>query len=196
MAVAVRVCGDAVGACQQDAPAVDSGMALFGSIATVKTQTAPAAFAAAFGYLEELFTPGSAAAERLHAIPPGETRRVELAGGAFALEQTYFSKRRAEGFFESHRNYIDVQAIFAGEECLEVIDVARASVKQAYQAERDLIVYEDAAGGTQLRLREGEAAVFFPTDVHMPGLKVSEEPGLVRKSVVKVPVAALQHRGE
>lgn len=169
-------------------------MAIFGSIATIKGQAEPAAFAAAFAYLEELFTPGSAAAKRLEAVPAGETRRVELPGGAFALEQAYGSKMRTDGFFESHRNFIDVQAIFAGEECLEVIDLARATVKQPYQAERDLIVYEDSAGATQLRLRAGEAAMFFPADVHMPGLRVSGAATLVRKSVIKVPVAA-QNRG-
>jgi YhcH/YjgK/YiaL family protein len=170
-------------------------MALFGSIATVKAQLAPAGFAAAFAYLEELFTPGSAAATRLMAIPAGETRRVDLADGAFALEQVYLSKRREDGFFESHRNYIDVQAIFTGDEAMEVVDRARAEVKQAYQPERDLVVYEDAPGVTLLRLRAGEVAVFFPADVHMPSLSPGAA-GLVRKSVIKVPVAAVGLRNE
>jgi YhcH/YjgK/YiaL family protein len=53
---------------------------------------------------------------------------------------------------------------------------------------RDLATYLDAADASQLRLRAGEAAVFFPVDVHMPSLRVGAEPALVRKSVVKVPV--------
>jgi YhcH/YjgK/YiaL family protein len=171
-------------------------MAFFGSIGTVRGQAAPAAaFAATFAYLEEVFRPGSPAAGRLEAVPAGETRRVDLDGGAFALEQAYFAKRRTDGFFESHRNYIDVQVIFSGEEVIEVVDLARTTEKQAYQPERDLIVYADVAGASPLRLRAGDAAVFFPADVHMPGLKVGDEPGLVRKTVIKVPVAALQNRG-
>lgn len=163
-------------------------MALIGSITTVQAQVPRAEiFAAAFDYLAEVFQPGSAAAKRLRALGIGETGRVELSGGAFALEQAYNSKVRADGFFESHRRYIDVQVVVEGEEVMELVDLARATVKQPYNPDRDLIVYADAAGSS-LRLGAGEAAVFFPADVHMPGLCVTCDPVLVRKTVVKVPV--------
>lgn len=167
-----------------------AGMALFGAIETLKRQAGLAEkFAATWAYLEDVFAAGSTAGERVRAIAVGETKRVELGGGAFALEQVYRTKARAEGFFESHRTFIDVQVIFEGEEEMEVIDRARAVVSEAYQAERDLVKYKDASGATVLRLKRGEAAVFFPADVHMPGLRGSEGEGrLVRKTVVKVPV--------
>lgn len=164
-------------------------MAYFGTVATVATQAAPAEkFAAAFAYLNDLFAPDSEAAARVRSVAVGETRRVELAGGAFALEQAYWTKTRPEGFFESHRKYIDVQVIFEGEEFMEVIDLAHAREKVSYDADRDLIVHADSADASQLRLRAGEAAVFFPADVHMPCLKTGPEKSLVRKTVVKVPV--------
>lgn len=179
-----------IGACQSRSGAVQCGMALFGTVETLKAQALPVArFAAAFAYLEEVFAPGGAAGARLRAVAIGETKRVELAGGAFALEQAYWSKARAEGFFESHRKFIDVQVIFEGAEEMEVADVSRFAVRQAYQVERDLITYEDAAGASVLRFRAGDAAVFHPADVHMPGLKGAGERMLVRKTVVKVPVS-------
>lgn len=165
-------------------------MALIGSIATVQAQVPRAdVFAAAFAYLTEVFQPGSAAAARLRALGIGETGKVELSGGAFALEQVYNSKVRADGFFESHRRYIDVQVVVEGEEIMELADIARMTVRQPYNPDRDLIIYEDATG-SGLRVRAGEAAVFFPADVHMPGLCVTRDPVLVRKTVVKVPVPA------
>ncbi len=164
-------------------------MAYFGSVETVAAQAAPREkFEAAFAYVRELFAPGSAAAERLRALGVGESNRIELAGGAFALEQVYRTKVRADGFFESHRKYIDVQVVFEGEECMEVIDLARATERQPYQGERDLIVYHDAPGASPLQLSAGQAAVFFPADVHMPALQGRGAARLVRKSVVKVPV--------
>jgi YhcH/YjgK/YiaL family protein len=166
-------------------------MALLGSIATVQAQVPRAdAFAAAFGYLAELFQPGSPAAVRMKAIAVGETNRIELAGGAFVIEQVYNSKVRADGFFESHRKYIDVQAVFEGAELMEIVDIARAVVRQPYNPERDFIIYEDCSETSALRVGVGEAAVFFPSDVHMPGLCVTREPAVVRKAVVKVPVPA------
>lgn len=164
-------------------------MALFGSVATVQAQVAPRdVFLNAFAYLDEVFRTGSSAAERVAKLPLGETHRVDLAGGAFALEQAYKSKARNDGFFESHRKYIDVQVIVVGEEVLEVVDVSRAKVNQPYVAERDLITYHDTAAATPVRLHAGEAAIFFPADIHMPGLRTGAEGAVVRKVVVKVPV--------
>lgn len=166
-------------------------MALIGSIATVRAQACPKEqFAAAFAYLDDVLRVDSPATARIRAMAIGVTQRVELAGGAFALEQVYTTKARTEGFFESHRKFIDVQVIVEGEEEMETVDVSRAVVKTPYQAERDLIVYEDASGATVLRLRAGEAAIFHPADIHMPGLGGSAIGRVVRKTVIKVPVAA------
>lgn len=168
---------------------MDSCMAIIGSIPTVRAQTLPAdKFTAAFAYLDELFTPDSRPAARMRGVQLGETKRIELADGAFALEQAYMSKPRAEGFFESHRKFIDVQVIFEGEEWMELVDVSSAVVKQDYLPERDLIVYDDAVPASLIHFRVGTAAIFYPADIHMPGLVGSGVRGLVRKTVVKVPV--------
>lgn len=162
-------------------------MALFGPISMLRSQCLPLEkCAGVIAYLDELF-PGKAASIRLNSIGVGITERVELADGAFALEQVYRSKVRREGFFESHRKYIDVQVVFEGEEQMEIVDLGRAKVRHDYDPQRDLIVYEDATGSL-LRLHAGDAAVFYPGDVHMPGLCGEGGPALVRKTVIKIPV--------
>jgi YhcH/YjgK/YiaL family protein len=164
-------------------------MAKFGKFSSLRRQILPSArFAAAFDYVAEALRPGSAVHQRILAIDAGVTERHELAGGAFALEQVYHAKPRPEGFFESHRKYIDVQVIVAGAEVMEVADIAGLSVSEPYVPERDLIKYADAAGASRLILRAGDAALFFPDDGHMPSLRIEGEPTLVRKTVVKVPV--------
>lgn len=164
-------------------------MALFGSIPVLRAQADPRGlFAPAFAYLEELFRTGSTAGQRLEAIGIGETHRVELAEGSFALEQVYRSKTRPEGFFESHRNYIDVQVIFTGAEWMEVIGIDRLAPREPYNATRDLFIYEDVASASLLHVTRGHAAIFYPDDGHMPGLSGSEPAALVRKTVIKVPV--------
>lgn len=163
-------------------------MAIFGTLATAQAQTSSTGqFAACFAYLDELFRDNSASATRLRSISVGETQRIELAGGAFALEQVYQSKAREKVFFESHRKYIDVQVVFEGEEWIEVMDLHHGTAQQPYDPKRDLLVYGDASG-SRLRMRTGDAAVFFPADVHMPGLCGSSGPALIRKTVIKIPV--------
>ncbi|MBX3748685.1 MAG: YhcH/YjgK/YiaL family protein [Opitutaceae bacterium] len=166
-------------------------MAIFGSLSTVRAQCRGLAyFDPAFAYLDELAKSGSPARKRLDALAAGESGRVELADGMFAIEQVYRSKPRAEGFFESHRKYIDIQVVLAGEELMEVAEIGHLPVKTPFDADRDVIIYGDFTGASVLRFRAGEAGVYFPADGHMPGLMGAGGPHLVRKTVVKVPVPA------
>ena len=163
-------------------------MAIFGSFSTVRQQLASdARFTAAMAYAAEALQSGSAVAQRIAGVAQGATEKTELSDGSFALEQAYLPRARPDGFFESHRKYIDVQVIVEGEELMEVAEVARLTVSDPYLLERDLIKYADLADASVLRMKMGDVAVFFPEDGHMPSLRW-RGPGLARKTVVKVPV--------
>jgi biofilm protein TabA len=164
-------------------------MALLGSIATVQNQ-APATptFGIAWRYIAELLRPESEVNRRIRALAAGESQKHELGEGVVAIEQAYLTKVRSEGFFESHRKNIDVQVVVEGAEILEVLDLVHARVEQPYDPDRDLIKYHDAAIGSVLKLQSGQAAVFFPADVHLPSLRIGADAVLVRKSVLKLPV--------
>jgi YhcH/YjgK/YiaL family protein len=164
-------------------------MSLHGSLDTVRAQAPKTAgFATAFAYFDELFQPGSPAHARVKGIALDDTIKTDLAGGAFVIEQAYPTRLRADGFFESHQKFIDVQVIFEGEELMEVADIARMTVKQPYNEKRDLVIYDDSTESSLLRVYARQAAVFFPCDVHMPTLRVRADPVNVRKCVVKIPV--------
>lgn len=164
-------------------------MAIFGPFSTVRSQVAAdPRFSAACAYVAEMLQPGSAAARRIAGIASGATERIDLAGGSFGLEQVYPPRARPDGFFESHRKYIDVQVIVAGEELMEVRDITALTIAEPYNPERDFIKYADIADAAVLKMRAGDVAIFFPEDGHMPSLHWRGT-GLVRKTVVKVPVA-------
>jgi YhcH/YjgK/YiaL family protein len=162
-------------------------MAVFGPLSTVRAQLAQdVRFKAAFDYVAEALNPASAVHARIGAVAVGATDRHELAGGAFALEQAYLSKPRAEAFLESHRKYIDVQVVVAGEEIQEVVDIARMTVDVPYNPERDLIKYHDFRDTSLLSARDGLVGIYFPVDGHIS--RAAGPAVLVRKTVVKVPV--------
>jgi len=69
-----------------------------------------------------------------------------------------------------------------------VTDISHLAVSQAYLEERDFIKYTDTTAASLLRMHPGDLAVFFPTDGHMTTLQPPDGPGLVRKTVIKVPV--------
>lgn len=167
-------------------------MALFGSLATVRTQLAGCpSFKTALAYVEEILRPGSPAHQRLLAVADGETGRVELGDGVFALEQAYLPKPRAEGRWEAHKVYIDVQVIVGGDELMEVTDVSRLKVAEDHTPAKDILFFEQNADGSVLRMRAGELAVFYPADAHKPSLATGGPAAQVRKTVVKVPVASV-----
>ncbi|HUL52234.1 MAG TPA: YhcH/YjgK/YiaL family protein [Opitutaceae bacterium] len=164
-------------------------MAMFGSCAAVRAQCAPfPELRAALDYAVEALTPGSETHARIAGLAGGTVHRHELGGGAHAIEMAYETKRRPEAFFETHRKFIDVQVMVAGEELMEVAPAARLTVVQAYEASRDLTKYADTDAASVLRARAADVAVFWPEDAHMPALAV-KRPQLVRKTVVKVPVS-------
>ncbi|WP_438479652.1 YhcH/YjgK/YiaL family protein [Oleiharenicola lentus] len=164
-------------------------MAIFAPFAQLSAQAAnDPRFTAAFAYVHALLAPGSEGRARIGAIEVGSSKKIDLAGGAFAIEQVYNTKQRPDGFFESHRNYIDVQVIVEGEELMEVEDIARLTVTQPFIEDRDFIKYAHTDLASVLKVRAGDATIFFPEDGHMPSLQW-KGPGVVRKTVVKVPVA-------
>lgn len=163
-------------------------MALFGSIAQLSAVLAPdPRFAPGFRYIQRCLDGRSPEAMRLRAMADGDVEEVVLEAGSVTFDQVYRTRPRAECFFESHRKYIDIQFVLDGEEIIDVIPISGLAVDEPYSAEKDVIKYADSAGGSRLRIRAGEAAIFFPEDGHMPG-QFASAPALVRKTVVKVPV--------
>ncbi len=170
-------------------------MALFGSLSTVRAQLAASpAFDLALDYVACVLRPGSPEAARIAAVPVGETLRVELGEGVFALEQAYVSKPAAQGRWEAHERFIDVQVIVTGRELMGVVDVAQLAVAEDFRPQRDLVFFAPFEGGSVLKTGAGDVAVFFPVDGHMPSL-ADGEPAKVFKTVVKVPVTGAARQG-
>lgn len=168
-------------------------MALFGSLSTVRAQLAPSdKFATAFAYVEACLRAGSPERALLDGLAAEQTQRVDLGGGVFALAQASMTLPAGVPTvpkWESHKAYTDVQAVIVGEEIMELTDVDNLKVAEDLRPAKDMLFYEGFSRHTTLRVAAGEVAVFFPVDGHRP-LVAASAPALVRKVVVKVPVAA------
>lgn len=165
-------------------------MALFGNLSTVRAQLVHrSVFDLSFAYLDDALKSGTAANKRVLGVALGESNRVELGEGAFSLEQAYLSKPRAQGKLESHIKYIDIQVLLAGEEIIEVGEIATLKLLENLTPAKDVIFYHDSHLLSPLRLSGlGATAIFYPHDGHMGGLAIGA-PVPVRKIVIKVPVA-------
>lgn len=103
----------------------------------------------------------------------------------FALVNEYTTKDVSEGKLEAHKKYIDVQFVAKGKELMGYAPLQSQTVIDPYNEQNDITFFN---GEKSFTLVEEEMfAIFFPTDVHLPGIKV-DEPAYVKKVVVKVKV--------
>ena len=116
--------------------------------------------------------------------------RYELNNGLFYMVQSYETKPVSEGKFEAHRKFIDLQYIADGKERHDAANISGLTVRDDYNAEKDIIFYNENAGSaccSTLILNTGFFAIYFPEDGHMPNLGISDNYENVTKVIVKIP---------
>ena len=111
----------------------------------------------------------------------------------YALIMRAHSKTAAEAQFESHRDYIDIQYLVAGDEALGVLPVGELAGATPYDPSKDVVFYATPARYPALRLPPGHFAIFFPPDGHQPMCQ-GDRPGPLHKVVIKVRVTTWEAR--
>ena len=120
----------------------------------------------------------------LMSLPPC---KIKVAGNDLTVNiQDITGKEEKDCKMESHRDFADIQIVLGGgvekmgwkatDDCKEILT--------PYNEEKDVEFYSDAAD-TFVNVKSGQAAIFFPTDAHQPGIAPGQH---YRKIVVKVKV--------
>ncbi|MEW5775048.1 MAG: YhcH/YjgK/YiaL family protein [Thermodesulfobacteriota bacterium] len=104
---------------------------------------------------------------------------------------SYTTKPLPDGVLEAHREYVDVQALLAGQEIQVRCPVRDLRVRTAYDPAADVEFFEHpAAYPATWLLVPGMFAAFFPQDAHLTqGMMAAPAP--VKKVVAKVRCALL-----
>lgn len=104
----------------------------------------------------------------------------------FVILMEYDTKGMEECKMESHKKYIDIQYMMRGEEQIGIALLNGHHPSIAYNESNDVIFYENEFD-TQLTLSQGQFAIFFPHDLHMPCIKTVRV-SKVKKAVFKIRV--------
>lgn len=116
-------------------------------------------------------------------IEPG---KYEIDGdNIFALVNEYNTKDESDGKPEAHKKYLDVQFVASGSELMGYVPLANQKVIDEYNEQNDITFFEGEKSFT--KVEAGMFAIFFPTDVHLPGIR-DDEKSFVKKVVVKVKI--------
>ena len=96
----------------------------------------------------------------LAALPVGN---VPIDGNeVYANVQSYSTMDAADCPFESHKEYFDVQYVVEGEECFGYEPVENLIPSVEYDAEKDLIFYQEPADFGSVILKAGDFAIVPP----------------------------------
>jgi biofilm protein TabA len=103
----------------------------------------------------------------------------------FYIVQRYQTKPLAEGKFEAHKKYIDIQYLVSGKEIIGYAPLVNLAIIEPYNDKTDVAFYKAPENFTTLLLTPGSFAIFFPHDAHLPCRQLNT-PEDVLKVVVKV----------
>ena len=113
-------------------------------------------------------------------LQPG---KYEIDGeNIFALVSEYETKLESEGKLEAHRKYIDIQYVISGEELMGYVPLGNQQILEPYKEENDIVFFKGDKSFT--KVSAGMFAIFFPEDVHMPGILAGQK-SPVKKLVIK-----------
>ncbi len=114
-----------------------------------------------------------------------EVGKYEIDGkNVYAMVQEYVGKENHEKF-EAHKNYADIQFVLSGREIMESTKTEFCSPMNEYNPEKDVQHFTCNGLKTVIEAGENDFAIFFPDDVHKPGIRYAEGES-IRKVVVKV----------
>lgn len=106
----------------------------------------------------------------------------------FAHVQEYNGKNPAEFKFEGHRKYIDIQYVVTGVEEINGLDIKNALTGEGYIPEREVEFFDGGENVWKYILGQGEYGIFYPNDLHKPGLMRDGKSTPVKKILVKVKI--------
>ncbi len=107
-------------------------------------------------------------------------------GTEFVNVQTIPVKGKEEARLESHRKMIDIQVPLTGDETMGYTPLTCAEPSE-YDGQKD-ISFHPGGADSYIHVRKGMFVIFFPQDVHAPGI-ASE---MMKKAVFKIPVQEKQ----
>ncbi|MCQ2386180.1 MAG: YhcH/YjgK/YiaL family protein [Clostridia bacterium] len=99
----------------------------------------------------------------------------------------YTPKPGEDALMEYHRDYIDIQIVYEGSEFILLGEKEDCKEQKPFDAENDYGLYAlpNPEKTTVFAMQAGDFAIFFPGELHAPGVR-SKESVTVKKAVVKV----------
>lgn len=115
-----------------------------------------------------------------------ENGKYEIDGkNVYANVMEYDTIAWEDAKYEAHKHYTDIQCILEGEELMSFEPTVNLKASEEYNAEKDVIKFNNDIHGIDIVVRAGEYLIFQPQDGHKPKA-MNGTPSHVKKVVVKI----------
>lgn len=84
----------------------------------------------------------------------------------FYSVQEYETKMTEQCKLESHRKFVDIQIMIDGEERMDIADISRLTIDEAYSEEKDVMFWEIPSRMVTTTLRKGDCIILYPENAH------------------------------
>lgn len=100
----------------------------------------------------------------------------------YAMVKNYRTRMPQNGKWEAHKDYIDIQFMFEGEENMGYADIADMREVEYITDKEQLILKGE---GQFIKMKPNSFMILFRQDAHMPCMAI-DQPKPVKKVIVKV----------
>ena len=109
----------------------------------------------------------------IHELQEGD---ISIIGDELYVKVLKYTPRKAsEGFFETHKEYADLQFVIKGIESIYYVNPLHITPTDEFKMSGDFEFYEASESISKLIVSEEEFAIFLPGEPHKPGCLAKEE---------------------
>jgi len=124
---------------------------------------------------------------KAHDLNSLQIRRYDIMGDTlYATVSEYLSKTEDQGRFEVHQKYIDIQYVINGEENIGVAPLSAKKGTVVPYNEANDIEFMTVTDSTYQKASPENFFIFFPSQIHKPGMRIGNDSIMIKKIVVKV----------
>ena len=114
----------------------------------------------------------------VYAIEIGKKYKVDET--FFYSIQTYVTKDEKKCDFESHKQHVDIQIILEGKEAIDVADISRLTIKEAYNSDLDRAIWNTPIRSSRMTLTKGNYIILYPENAHKGAISVERKEKVIK----------------
>jgi YhcH/YjgK/YiaL family protein len=119
-------------------------------------------------------------------LPHGD---IDIKGAdLFVKVLKYSPNDSSKNFFETHKDYMDVQIVFRGVELMQFVQPKYTSETNDFKLDGDFTFFKASERISDIIVGENEFTIFFPGEPHKPGCTYLKDSSEILKLVFKVKI--------